>query len=325
MKETLQEKYIARHFSLDFRFGNIVLFSKKLYFLVSDQHLHYRRKGNNLEELKQFKGRDVNGVMFWFYPIEEKMPTISIRHGFICYLENRGRHFFLKIKNDFEQYQKETISKISLSTIRYEVRHYDKYFNPHSNFREYRTVEEIMEFLPMARKIAKKTWQERVLQAGFLSERNEKREYLELAGKGQVRGYLLFAGEKAIAFATCIIEKEDVIIYRKIGFDPVYRKWSPGTVLFYKMLERLFAENRFTLLDFMGGEMEHKRKYANDFIYCADIYCFKKNFVNLFIVLLHRGLVLISTALKWLTERMGIRKKIKKIIKKKFPPVCQIN
>jgi hypothetical protein len=314
-----QEKYSLKKFALDFKMGNIVLFSKNLNFYVSDQHLHYRQNGNDLQELNQWKGRAVNGVMFWFYPIKEKMPTISFRNGFICYLENRSRHFFLKIEENFEEYQRKYISPNSLATIRYEVRRYDKNFNAGNNIKEYQTMEEFKVFLSLARKISRKTWQERVLHAGLLTEKKEREDWLSLAGQGLARGYLLFAGDKPIAYAVCVIENEDVIVYRKIGFNPAYRKWSPGTVLFFKMLEQIFKENRFSLLDFMGGDAEHKRKFANDSILCANIYCFRRSISNLFLIFVHRGLNIVSFGLKWVMEKIGIRSRIKKMIRKKVP------
>jgi CelD/BcsL family acetyltransferase involved in cellulose biosynthesis len=43
-----------------------------------------------------------------------------------------------------------------------------------------------------------------------------------------------------------------------LGHDPAFGQFSPGTVLLFLILERLFAERRFRVFDFGGMAAEYK-------------------------------------------------------------------
>ena len=60
--------------------------------------------------------------------------------------------------------------------------------------------------------------------------------------------------DEAAAYVFCRID-HDVIIYKHLGHDERFTQYSPGTVLLYLLLERLFEEAEFRLLDFDGMEL----------------------------------------------------------------------
>lgn len=69
---------------------------------------------------------------------------------------------------------------------------------------------------------------------------------------GLARGYVLFHEQKPVAYALCRGNHEQ-FTYTHVGYDQKYAKWSPGTVLLYLLLERLFAEHRHERLDLGEG------------------------------------------------------------------------
>ncbi|HKX31442.1 MAG TPA: GNAT family N-acetyltransferase, partial [Blastocatellia bacterium] len=73
------------------------------------------------------------------------------------------------------------------------------------------------------------------------------------------------------------------------GYDQQYARWSPGTILDYLSIERLFADHRFRLLDLGEGDYEYKRFFSTASIRCADIYYFRDTFRNLSLLRLHSG------------------------------------
>jgi hypothetical protein len=60
------------------------------------------------------------------------------------------------------------------------------------------------------------------------------------------------------------------------GYDEQFARRSPGTVLLYMMLETLFREGEFRLLDFDGMEYyAYKEFFATRAINCARVFWFQ--------------------------------------------------
>jgi CelD/BcsL family acetyltransferase involved in cellulose biosynthesis len=92
---------------------------------------------------------------------------------------------------------------------------------------------------------------------------------------GRVRGYVLMSEGQPAAYVFCQIE-HDVIIYKHIGYDENFAHNSPGTVLLYLILQRLFNEGEFRLRDFDGTEYyAYKEFFATRAINCARVFGFR--------------------------------------------------
>ena len=85
----------------------------------------------------------------------------------------------------------------------------------------------------------------------------------DVAARGWLRSFLLLAGERPAAFAFCF-QGCGVFVYEQIGYDPDLAKYSPGTILLYGLLERLYASDTPECVDFGEGEAEYKSLLAND-------------------------------------------------------------
>src|SRR5271166_1701115 len=77
-----------------------------------------------------------------------------------------------------------------------------------------------------------------------------------------VRGYLLFIGGAAVAYAYGTV-CGDCLRFRNIGFDPAFADLSPGIVLTYRALGEAIGEARFSLIDFGSGEAQYKTVAAH--------------------------------------------------------------
>ena len=118
-----------------------------------------------------------------------------------------------------------------------------------------------------------------MLGTGLPDSSQFQNKMLDLANCGMARGYILFHGESPIAYLFCPA-KDDILFYQYVGYDPGYKRWSPGTVLQYMVLERLFDESKFRLLDFTEGEGPHNEFFSTESTLCADIYYFRRTFRN---------------------------------------------
>ncbi|TMJ70103.1 MAG: GNAT family N-acetyltransferase [Alphaproteobacteria bacterium] len=110
---------------------------------------------------------------------------------------------------------------------------------------------------------------------GFPEDESFAREIELDAVAGRVRGYVLMSGRQPAAYVFCRID-HDVIVYKHIGYDERFAQSSPGTVLLYLMLQRLFKEYEFKLLDFDGTEYyAYKEFFSTHAISCARLFWFR--------------------------------------------------
>ena len=122
---------------------------------------------------------------------------------------------------------------------------------------EHRTPQEIEAFLAAALPLSACTYQARLLDAGLPGSREARRAMLEAAEDDRMRGFLLWAGGKAIAYLSLPVVGA-TLVYAHLGYDPDHARLSPGTVLQMEALERLFAEQRYRWFDFTKGEGARK-------------------------------------------------------------------
>jgi len=89
------------------------------------------------------------------------------------------------------------------------------------------------------------------------------------------------------AYALCM-RQGDALIYSTIGYDPQYKDLSPGTVLLYLILQRLFAEQRFRIFDFVGGgDYGYKTMFSTGSLDYARVLWFPWSLKNFALVGLH--------------------------------------
>jgi CelD/BcsL family acetyltransferase involved in cellulose biosynthesis len=167
------------------------------------------------------------------------------------------------------------------------------------------------EFQASARTISALTYQERMLSAGLPDTPEFRAAMVKAAAQDLVRNFVLFHRERPVAFAYCSGKGRE-LTYRIIGYDPEYRDQSPGRVLLYLLLERLFAERRFDAIDFGPGEALYKSMFATGHVACSDVYYFRPTLRNAAFVSLQTGMAATSRGMVLLTSQLGIKDKLKK-------------
>lgn len=122
-------------------------------------------------------------------------------------------------------------------------------------------VNDLDRFILNAQKVSRKTYQNS-LGVGF-RDTPEIREVLSIhARRGRFRGYLLWAGGKAIAFDMGIMYG-NIFFWNYGGYDPEYRQFEPGTNLFLRIMQDLFLEKEIDEIDFGLGDAEYKQRFCN--------------------------------------------------------------
>jgi CelD/BcsL family acetyltransferase involved in cellulose biosynthesis len=168
------------------------------------------------------------------------------------------------------------------------------------------------EFYRHGNRIFANSWKEEVGGPG-LSGTVPEAEALRLAETGLARGYVLFHEQKPVAYALCRGNHEQ-FTYTHVGYDQKYAKWSPGTVLLYLLLERLFAEHRHERLDLGEGTQGYKSFFSTHCIRCVRVVCFRRTLRNFAIVGAHYALTKASIALGQVMGNLGLKRKIKRLL-----------
>lgn len=207
------------------------------------------------------------------YPVGPHFPTMRLDGGALRYAMRYGDRYVVDLHGSFFQYLKK-FSKKSRGNLQRSVKKFAPASGGSADIREYRNPSEIKRFRDIAVTISHASYKSET-RWGFREDESFARE-LELAAEaGRVRGYVLMSGNEPAAYVFCRID-HDVIIYKHIGYNEAFAASSPGTVLLYLMLERLFDQKEFRLLDFDGLEYyAYKEFFSTRAVRCARVVWFQ--------------------------------------------------
>lgn len=227
-------------------------------------------------------------------------------------LRSYPRHL-VDMSTGFDAYMAKFSAK-TRSTLRRKLRKFEELSGGKIQWSEYRTREEIAQFLPLARELSAKTYQERLLDAGLPDDPSFTDEALARADRGTLRAYLLFLNARAVSYLYLPVEGGRVV-YAYLGYDPNCAEHSPGTVLQLLAMERLFAEAIFSVFDFTEGAGRHKELFSTHALSCADLLILKRWSRASAIARVHRAF---SRAEAWISsslDRLGVKSFAKKLVR----------
>jgi len=304
--------------ALRFLLGESLLFSRSFPALVLD--IHFSKLAQNPGLLRVPVERLSSGIecaIIYSHPVESDFPRLSLLKDSIRYVPEHLNHFYVELRPSFPEYLKNLDPK-SRHELQRKIRRF-RAVSGESCWRQFRSPDEMQEFHRLAGEVSKKTYQERLLNVGLPSGENFKRQLVDLAHHDQVRGYILFLDAGPIAYGYCCAQ-EDVLNYAHTGYDPDFPDLSPGIVLLNFMLESLFTEGRFQLLDFGGGSAQWKRSYATGTSRFAIVYYFRRTSANLLLVASHIAVGAFSDAVVKLLAMLGVKERIKKLFRRGLNP-----
>ena len=301
-------------FVLRYRVGEFKLFEKRFRGLTLRKH--YLELGDDPDmpppPVERF-GPEVDAIVVRSHPVAAPIPTCEVRNGVLRYVFARYGRFHTDLSGDFAGYL-EKFSGKTRSTLRRKVRRFLE-SGDGCGMREYRRPEEMEAFVRQARRIAVLTYQEKLYEAGIPDDAGFVDELKSLAASDAVRAYLLLLHGEPVAYLCCPASG-DVLLYMYLGYDPARADLSPGTVLQYLAFESLFSEKRFAVFDFTEGQGEHKRYFGTHETPCVDMCFLPANAESRFWVGLHQGFDASSTAAARLLERLGVKSRLKRFLRR---------
>ena len=246
-------------------------------------------------------------------PLEGDVPQVRFGARWIRYLRRRYPRRYIDMSGSFRDYLASFSSK-SRSTLTRKVRRLTEASGGTLDVRSYARPEEMAEFHRLARELSRKTYQERFYDAGLPQGEDFRRELETRAAGDGVRGFLLFQAGAAVAYLLCPVERGR-LLYGFLGYDPAVAQQSPGTVLQYAALERMFDERRFSIFDFTEGDAPHKEFFATHHRDCGDVFFFRRTLRNAAAVSAHCNLERASAAAQRMIERAGLRARLKRLVR----------
>jgi CelD/BcsL family acetyltransferase involved in cellulose biosynthesis len=253
------------------------------------------------------------GFLVRALPVAEALTPIGVAGDYLRYVQFQYRHCVIDFRSTFEDYQKKFSSK-TRSTINRKIRKYAEHSGGTLSWKTYRTVKELKEFLPLAREVAKKTYQEKLLDAGIPESECFVRGMESLAAQDQVRAYILFDHERPVSYLYCPVV-DGTLIYAYLGYDPDYMKLSVGTVLQWLAVEQMFGEGCFRYFDFTEGESDHKRLFATHEMLCANVLFLRNTLRNKALIRSHWLMGNFSGWLGDTLEKIGVKARIKRLLR----------
>ena len=253
------------------------------------------------------------GFLIRGLPTTKVLPSISRTGDYLCYVPLQYQHCYIDFSLSFANYQKKFSSK-TRSTLTRKIRKYAEHCGGTIPWKTYQRPDEMRDFFRAARAVSKLTYQERLLDAGIPESEDFIRQTESLAAEQRVRAYIMFDGERPVAYLYCPVH-DGVLIYSYLGYDPKYLQMSVGTVLQWLAVEQLFKEARFRYFDFTEGQSDHKRFFSTHQLQCANVFLIERTFKTMALIY---SQFLMDRFSRWLgitLEHMGVKAKLKRFLR----------
>ncbi len=284
MRQSVNPVWDTRSEILYFQFGPFVLWRqpfKALTLLSSPFVLN-----EDLEiPFDEAKAKGCQGVVSHGVPVARDLLAVRFERGALRYATRYGERYVVDLGGSFAEYLKK-FSKKSRHELQRTVRRFVEANGAPADICEFRTPLEMTVFRDIAVAISERSYK-REIGLGFQEGASFARQLKIDASAGSVRGYVLMLDGNPAAYGFCRID-HDVIVYKHTGYDEKFAKRSPGRVLLYLMLERLFKEAEFRLLDFDGtAYYPYTAFFSTRSIRCARVVWFRPTILNVAMVTGH--------------------------------------
>jgi hypothetical protein len=269
---------------LEYRFGPWSLGEKTFRSLTLATH-PFTINGTILVPIRNGFSASGDVVACRALPVGRDLPVLRFCDGAIRYIPRHGDRYVIDLAGSFTDYLKR-FSKKSRGNIQRSVRKLADPKTREPDLRVYQTAREISDFRQVAIAISHRSYKQ-AAGIGFTESLNFEADLKKDAENAVVRGYALFYLGRPISYVFCRVY-DDVIVYKHIGYSNEFSHLSPGTALLYLIIEQLFNERKFRLLDFDSLEYySYKEYFATRSIRCAHILWFRPTLRNLLFIIPH--------------------------------------
>jgi hypothetical protein len=188
--------------------------------------------------------------------------------GTITWSDERGQYvwWLIRLPGSFDEYVA-SLRKATRQSVARECRRFE---SKAPQFRVITHPEEVDIFLRDAERISRRTYQWDI-NCGIRNDKATREQFMRLAENGTLRCYLSYVQDKPCAFSWGELAYKRFVFFQT-GYDPEYRKPSPGTALMMKMIRDLIENTDCEIFDFLWGSHEgYKSRLCTTRVGCASM------------------------------------------------------
>jgi hypothetical protein len=167
----------------------------------------------------------------------------------------------------------------------------------------YENVDQVEHFIEIASQISAMTYKE-ALHVGFNDSSHTHSILTQAAKRNRWRAYVLYAGQVPCAFETGIIYNR-IYFAEAIGYSPEWSNFSPGTILFVKVLEDLSQNTPLEIFDYGFGSAGYKERFGTESWPEASVYIFAPRFYPVIINVLRSSIRSLNVGLQYIVQKIG--------------------
>ncbi len=263
------------------------------------------------EIIKSLRRREADAVMFNSLPLNSPMYQLAKKTpGFFSrdHIEDLNLHWKMELPSGIGDFLKKMSSKHRYWLRRLE-KTLEKDFPGQIVFKTFRKEEETEQLCIHSEEIACKTYQ-RGLGVGFVNDRLHQQRMRLAAKRCWLRAYLLYVNNQPSAFWIGTAYK-GVFYLDFTGYDPMLKKYEPGTLLFMKMIEDCCRDN-IQEVDFGFGDAFYKSRFGDHKWNEASVFIFAPTAKGLKLNTLRTAVTAASHLTQGLASRFNVVDKMKK-------------
>ena len=212
-------------------------------------------------------GLPANGDGYFIRALPETVRSELQAPGLRCFVRQSYPRHYARLDQGFDAWFA-GLSANSRSTLKRKRRKLEEASEGALDVRQYSRPGDIAEFFTHARDVSAETYQERLLDAGLPADALPAMR--ALAERGEMRGWLLFLGERPIAYLYAPAQGR-TLLYAHLGYRAEFGHLSPGSVLQLEAMRMLMEERAFSYFDFTEGDGQHKRQFATASLPSGDV------------------------------------------------------
>ncbi|MHC4158580.1 MAG: GNAT family N-acetyltransferase [Planctomycetota bacterium] len=233
------------------------------------------------------------------YEFARKIPGVLCR-GYFPKVEP---HWCRTIPDDMDVFYK-SLSGKHRGNLRNYTRKLERAHPDQVKVVTYTQEEELDTAITAASEISAKTYQ-RAFGGGVVDNTRTRKFLSKAAKEGWLNISVLYINEQPSAFQMGL-KYQSIYFAEEMGYDPSWKKFRIGTILFLKVLEELCNDPTSGYFDFSWGNQVHKTLYGNKRWNEASVYIFAPRFFPIVVNLVRSLTDGISGLVHWLVSKLGI-------------------
>lgn len=265
--------------------------------------------------------REVDMIFFNHLRMDSDVyRVLKASHGFLCrgWLLGTQQHWSISIPDTMDQLY-ERYSPKNRSNLRRLISRLERAYPGQVRVVTYTNQDEVQKAIDIMAGISAQTYQFQ-LDSSFV-DTDYTRNMLKLAAKrGWLRACVLFIGEEPSAFELALKYGKSYFGLHT-GFDPKWRRFRVGTVLFLNFLESICGDSTAKSFDFGFGDAEYKRLYSDQCWEESSVYIFAPRLYPIFVNALHSSIMAVNAALEYVFRKIGavdwIKRKWRNLLQQK--------